>query len=318
VPKEREVRKETDLWGNEKEVIYENDRKVGEIRTEERGGVFGIGSEAVRVEYDNSGREAGYTKQEERGGFIGIGSEQVEVRYDSSHREVSHSKVEERGGFLGIGGHHVRVEYDNDGNEVSHTNTERRGDFLGMGGHRVRVTRYTTPPTSESRTSPFQGSSSSYSSSSIFLAFFFCAIVAIVLFAISYIHNSSTQVIDAKKIAAQDCFMGECFKQYIVSLRRENSGLVIAQTRIERYCTPGYTCDFNVHFDEHGFLVAGPSPKDFTYKIRCTIPGGYIESAMPGDAGGGQRIPEPEQDPPHATRSSKQLWTAVCSGMTRR
>ena len=139
---EREVRKETDFWGNEKEVIYENDRKVGEVKTEERSGFFGIGGESVKVEYDTSGSEVSYSKQEERGGFLGIGAEQVEVRYDSSNKEIGHSRVEERGGFFGIGGHHARVEYDNDQNEISQTNTERRGHFLGIGGERVRVTRY--------------------------------------------------------------------------------------------------------------------------------------------------------------------------------
>lgn len=139
---EREVRKETDFWGNEKEVIYENDRKVGEVKTEERGGFLGFGSESVKVEYDNSGHEVSHSKQEERGGFLGIGAEQVEVRYDNTDIEIGHSRVEERGGFFGFGGHHVRVEYDNDQNEISQTNAERRGDFLGIGGERVRVTRY--------------------------------------------------------------------------------------------------------------------------------------------------------------------------------
>jgi hypothetical protein len=141
---EREVRKETDFWGNEKEVIYENNQKVGEVRTEERGGFLGIGAETVKVEYDNSGSETSYTRIEERGGFLGIGSEETQVRYDSSNQEIGQSRVEARGGFLGMGGHHVRVEYDANGNEVSQTNTELRGDFLGFGGDRRRVTRYNT------------------------------------------------------------------------------------------------------------------------------------------------------------------------------
>lgn len=142
--KEREVRKETDFWGNEKEVIYENNQRVGEIKTEERGGFLGLGGESVKVEYDSSGKEVSYIKNEERGGFLGIGAEPVEVRYDSSeNKEVSYSKVEERGGIFGIGSHHVRVEYDKNDKEVSQTHHERRGDFLGVGGERVRVTQYT-------------------------------------------------------------------------------------------------------------------------------------------------------------------------------
>jgi hypothetical protein len=73
---EREVRKETDFWGNEKEIIYENGEKVGEIKSEERGGFLGIGSESVKVEYNTHGEEVGFTKPEERGGFFGIGAEE--------------------------------------------------------------------------------------------------------------------------------------------------------------------------------------------------------------------------------------------------
>src|SRR5687768_15902085 len=119
MPREREVRKETDFWGQEKEVVYEGNERVGEVRTEQRGGFLGIGSETVRVEIDRDGNEASYAKQETRGGFMGIGAEPLEVRYDPSDEEVGHARVEERGGFLGVGSHHVRVEYDTGGRELS-------------------------------------------------------------------------------------------------------------------------------------------------------------------------------------------------------
>lgn len=144
---EREVRKETDFWGNEKEVIYEDGERVGEIREAQRGGILGIGSDPVKVEYDNSGNEISYTKQEERGSFLGIGGEPTEVRYDSANNEVGQSRVEERGGFLSIGSRHVRVEYDKDGNEISQSNFENRGGLLGIGSELVRVTRYSNQPT---------------------------------------------------------------------------------------------------------------------------------------------------------------------------
>jgi hypothetical protein len=160
---EREVRKERDFWGNEKEVVYDKGERVGEVKTEERGGFLGFGGETVRVEYDRSGVETSYTKQEERGGILGFGSETQEVRYDTSDKEIGHSRVESRGGFLGVGDHHVRVEYDNDNRELSQTNHERRGDFLGFGGERVRVTRYAGSDggsaTSPSGVSPHQASS---------------------------------------------------------------------------------------------------------------------------------------------------------------
>ena len=140
--REREVHKEKDFWGNEKEVIYEGGEKVGEFRSEERGGFFGIGTETVKVQYNTDNEEVAYTKQEERGGFLGIGAENVEVRYNTQDEVEGYYRVEETGGFLGLGTHHVRVGYDTEGNKVSQTNWEKRGDFLGYGGERVRVTRF--------------------------------------------------------------------------------------------------------------------------------------------------------------------------------
>jgi len=142
MPNERETRKSRDLWGNEREEVYENGRKVGEIKSESRGGLLGLGGEQVRVEYDTNGNERTFTREENRGGILGIGAELTEVRHDSSGEEIGSSRVEERGGLLGIGAHHVRVERDTSGNEVSQSNHERRGNFLGMGGARVRITRF--------------------------------------------------------------------------------------------------------------------------------------------------------------------------------
>lgn len=146
---EREVRIETDFWGNEKEVIYESGEKVGEYKFEDRGGVFGIGGERVKVEVNTHGDEVGYTRQEERGGFFGIGAENVEVKYNSRNEEVGYSRVEERGGFLGIGTHHKRVGYDTKDNEVSQTNWEKRGGFLGIGQESIRVTHFNNNATKD-------------------------------------------------------------------------------------------------------------------------------------------------------------------------
>jgi hypothetical protein len=101
--------------------------------------------------------------------------------------------------------------------------------------------------------------------------------------------------------------MGECFDEYIVSLNKERSGLIVARIRVESYCTPGYSCDPNEH----------TPPVIQTYNVQCKTPGGYIEYASPGPAHG-QRTPEPERDPPHATQAEKDLWTAVCSGKVGR
>ena len=138
---EQEIRKETDFWGNEKEVIYQDGKKIGEIRIEDRGGFLGIGTESTKVEYDSTGNEVSHTTREERGGFCGIGTREVSVKRDVDGEEISTLEVEERGGFCGIGSHHVRAERDTNGDLVSESNHERRGDFLGFGGERVRVVK---------------------------------------------------------------------------------------------------------------------------------------------------------------------------------
>lgn len=155
---EREIRKETDLWGNEKEVIYQDGEKVGEIHKEERGGFLGFGAETTKVEYDRDHNEVSHTTKEDRGGFFGIGEEEVDVKGDIDGNEISSSKVEERGGFLGIGSHHVRAERGPDGNIISESNHERRGDFFGFGGEKVRVTRYESKNSSSNSSNAQQSS----------------------------------------------------------------------------------------------------------------------------------------------------------------
>lgn len=140
--KERETRTEPDIWGNSHEYIYEDGKRVGEYKNEERGGFLGIGGERQRVEYDADRKEVGYSRTERRGGILGIGGEDVEANYDSFGQRSGFSRVEERGGFLGIGTHHERIGYDEGDNEVSSTHWERRGGFLGIGERRARVTRY--------------------------------------------------------------------------------------------------------------------------------------------------------------------------------
>ena len=132
-----------------------------------------------------------------------------------------------------------------------------------------------------------------------------CALYAAVAFA--SISLCAKEAFGADKMVSGDCLQGECFKEYITSLTRESSGLATVKTRVERYCTPGYQCDFNLSFDKNGYLVHKPLPKNSTYKIQCKNPGGYVEYQN------GQRVPEPESDPPHSSRAVKQLWTSICS-----
>ena len=85
--------------------------------------------------------------------------------------------------------------------------------------------------------------------------------------------------------AAEDCFMGECFKEYLVSVHKNRSGLITARTRVEFYCAPGFPdCDPN------------KQPESRVSDVLCKIPGGYIESVMPA---GGHRVSEPRSATRH-------------------
>ncbi|MCE6959361.1 hypothetical protein LAZ40_09885 [Cereibacter sphaeroides] len=138
---EREVRKETGVLGGEREFIYENGRKIGEVRTEDRGGFLGIARTPTQVERTLSGEEMSTITRESRGGFLGIGARDVEVRR-AAGREVGVSAVEECGGFFGFGAHHERVERDSNEKVISTTTWQRRGGVLGIGSRRVRVTQF--------------------------------------------------------------------------------------------------------------------------------------------------------------------------------
>jgi hypothetical protein len=120
--------------------------------------------------------------------------------------------------------------------------------------------------------------------------------VLLIGLAVAAASAASAQSAGGKKPASHVCFMDGCFDEYIVSLKRASSGLVTVQTRPESHCYPGSNCT--------------EEPSKF-YTVRCTNPGGYIEY-------NGQRTPEPEPDPPHATQADKQLWIAVCSGVVGR
>jgi hypothetical protein len=104
------------------------------------------------------------------------------------------------------------------------------------------------------------------------------------------------------ELAAQDCFMGECFREFVVSLTKEKSGLVAARTQVEHYCgasTPSECA--SIQRDMQALA------NEASYTIQCKSPGGYVEWAD------GHRLPEPEPNAPHSTRAARQLWTPVCS-----
>src|ERR1700730_3386809 len=117
------------------------------------------------------------------------------------------------------------------------------------------------------------------------------ALLGVVLIIIS---PFTAQSAGGKKPASHVCFMDGCFDDYIVSLQRASSGIVVVKTRHESHSYPGSNCTLQ--------------PSESTYSVRCTNPSGYIEPVTPGDPYLNQRTPEPERDPPHATQAAKQLW----------
>jgi hypothetical protein len=109
----------------------------------------------------------------------------------------------------------------------------------------------------------------------------------------------------APLLASQDCAMGSCAREFIVTMIPDKtSGLVFVRTTIEHYC--------NLSPRECAPIVAyfPTLPHEATYTIQCRTPGGYVE-------GPGRHVLEPDPNPPHSTRAAKQLWDTVCQPMMR-
>ena len=100
------------------------------------------------------------------------------------------------------------------------------------------------------------------------------------------VSSPSVQAAGAKKPDAEYCGMGECFPQYITSMRKDHSGLIIVRTRMEHYCMPGNSCNSATH----------DPPKTLTYKVQCKTPGGYIETGWAADTRARERAaPRPSR-----------------------
>src|SRR5438477_6897122 len=85
---------------------------------------------------------------------------------------------------------------------------------------------------------------------------------------------------EAAKPDAGDCFMGNCFQDYILSSTQGRSGLINVRVKTTFYCTLGTHC-------EHS-----PGEVLFSnYIASCKIPGGFIQRA------GQSPMSEPEPDP---------------------
>ena len=136
-----EIRKETDFWGNEKEVIYKDGNKVGEIRREET--FFGLGP-SVKREYDNAGNKVGETRREET--LFGLGPT-VDRTYAPDGEQISETRKEQT--LFGLGPQ-VERSYDKQGRLLSETRYEKT--FLGFGPTVKRVERTQQDSTADSIT----------------------------------------------------------------------------------------------------------------------------------------------------------------------
>lgn len=112
----KETKKETDFWGNEKEVHYEDGKKVGETRYRET-----FWGNKVQDHYNSSGEKTGETRREE-----GLFSDKA-VHYDSEGKKTGYTKNDET--FFG---NKIQRHYDPSGHEVGKSHYEE-GFF---GGHK--------------------------------------------------------------------------------------------------------------------------------------------------------------------------------------
>lgn len=100
-----------------------------------------------------------------------------------------------------------------------------------------------------------------------------------------------------------DCFMGSCFREYTKSISTEKPGVFEVHTRIEHICgaMPKECAVIEQSFSS--------LPQEAKYRVRCQMPSAYIEQVLLH----GNRVPEPNPTPTHATRSMDRLWSVICT-----
>jgi hypothetical protein len=145
----KEIKKETDWLGREKDVIYEGGTKVGETRHETT-----FWGNPIDKTYDAHGNSVSETRHE-----TSLFGTSKEVTYDTHGSKVSETKYEE-----GIFGGKKGVIYDTHGNKIGELKTEKgffggRKQVLHESGEDVDLTRRVT------REKPTKTEESSYSGS---------------------------------------------------------------------------------------------------------------------------------------------------------
>jgi len=105
------------------------------------------------------------------------------------------------------------------------------------------------------------------------------------------------------RLVYETCFQMECFKQYLVTRRRNNDGLMLARVATKYYWNDSYS---GSQYKEERALRNSMPVEYSDYKVSCKIPGGYIEYEN------GTRTPQPERNVSHATEGAFKIWSAAC------
>lgn len=142
----KETRKETDFWGNEKEVHYEDGKKVGETKYRET-----FWGNKIQDHYDSSGNKTGETRREE-----GVFSDKA-VHYDADGNRTGYTKNDET--FFGDPTHR---HYDKFGNQVGKSHYEE-----GFWGEHKKVHTGEYFKSGESKNETFNYNGRGYSGSEV-------------------------------------------------------------------------------------------------------------------------------------------------------
>lgn len=158
----KSTKKETDFWGNEKEVHYEDGKKVGETKYRET-----FWGDKVQDHYDSSGNKTGETRREEA--FF---SDKA-VHYDSEGKKTGYTKNDET-----LFGSKIQRHYDTSGHQVGKSHYEE-GFF---GGHKkVHDGEYFKGSSGGGQGSSTSGASYSDSSSASGFGLAFLILICIII-----------------------------------------------------------------------------------------------------------------------------------------
>lgn len=251
----KSTKKETDFWGNEKEVHYEDGNKVGETKYRET-----FWGNKVQDHYDSSGNKTGETRREE-----GIFSDKA-VHYDSEGEKTGYTKNDET-----LFGSKIQRHYDTSGHQVGKSHYEE--GFLG-GHKKVHDGEYFKGGGGGGQSSSDSGSSYGDSSSTsglglVVVVFIFIAIFVGVLF--NFMQGTGSNDRPMQSVTHVNNQQIEAPIGPIPSVQEEAPGQEATQPPAENIEKPVRTVrEFRVPMNQS---IAAAN--DFTAEVR--LPDGSIE-----------------------------------------